>query len=124
MAGMSVPVVMVPRFTTLCGTVVFETMAMDVSRYSGAELTVWRGEMAGTTPTFTVTCEESTDGTEDPGSWTVCTGGSANTIAENVQEQLSITFVKRLFRIKIALAATGIPVASCWINGFFVQRIS
>lgn len=124
MAGMSVPVVMLPRFTTLCGKIIFETMAMDVSRYSGAELTAWRGAMAGTTATYKVTCQESTDGTAD--SWTDCTGGAQATIPEDEQTQLSLTFVKRLFRLVVALdtSDSSVPIASCWISGFFVQRES
>jgi hypothetical protein len=115
---------MLPRFTTLCGKVAFETMAMDVSRYSGAELTAWRGGMLGTDAAYKVTCQESTDGTAD--SWTDCDGGTQTTIPEDDQTQISLTFVKRFFRIVVEMTTsdTSVPVATCWISGFFEQRIS
>lgn len=124
MAGLSVPVVMVPRFTTFCGGVAFETMAIDISRYSGAELTVWRGEMAGTSPAFKVTFQESTDGTA--GSWTDCTGGAQTSVSEDSQTQFALTFTKRLFRALIELETSDstIPVGTGWISGFFEQRVS
>jgi hypothetical protein len=124
MAGMSVPVVMFPRFTTLCGEIQFETMAMDISRYSGAELTAWRGAMAGGASSwFKITCQESTDGTD--GSWTDCDGGTQAEVLQNVQEQFSLTFTKRLFRVLVNMDGDGsVPVATCWMSGFFEQRVS
>lgn len=120
MSGELVPVVMIPRYSTYCGALDFVTIAMDVSRYSGAQLTAWRGPMAGTSPTFGITCEESTDGFV----WTTCSGSTANTDpGSNTEVAISPTFSRRLFRVKVTLGGTN-PVATCWITGFLVQRVS
>ena len=50
-----------PRFTTLVGVASFSTIPIDVTNLSSVQLQVWRGDLAGTAPTFTVYVEESLD---------------------------------------------------------------
>ena len=120
MAGELVPVEMVPRYSTYCGATDFLTIAMDVSRYSAGQLTAWRGPAVGTTPTFGITCQESSDGV----TWATCADSTADTDpGANTEVALAPTFSRRFFRIKITLGGTS-PVATCWISGFLEQRVS
>ena len=118
MAGELVPLVLLPRYTTYVGTIDFTTIGMEVSDYSKAIVNVWRGPMVGTSPTFGVTFEESTD----QSSWTVCTGATADSDpGSGVEDQYTATLTKRWFRIKTTLGGTD-PIVSCWAIGFLELR--
>jgi hypothetical protein len=49
---MRVPLVLLPRFSTLAGAQAFYARAIDVTAYPALDLTLWRGPLLGTTPTF------------------------------------------------------------------------
>jgi hypothetical protein len=120
MAGELVPLVMLPRYTTLAGASTFTTIAMDVTDYQTAILNIWRGRLI-TDTTFAVTCEESTD----QETWSTCAGTnvSAYDPGQETEGQASATIKKRWFRVKVVLATTGDPPhASCWAVGFLEQR--
>ena len=130
MAGELVPLVLLPRYTTYAGQAVtppdyyFTTIAMDVTQFSAAILNMWRGEIVGgTTPSFTVWYEESTD--QD--NWTVCSGspgaGSGGDPGTNTEVQYSLALKKRWFRVKIELGGAD-NVVSCWAVGFLEERLS
>ena len=72
MAGELTPVVLLPRYTAYVGATTFTTIGMDVTNYSKALVTVWRGPLVGTSATIGFTFEESTD----QNSWSTCTGVS------------------------------------------------
>jgi hypothetical protein len=119
MAGELVPLVMIPRFTTLSGAGDFYTVGMDVTEYETATLNVWRGPDVGTTPTFQITCQESTDQTN----WTTCAGsGATSNNTPGAEIQIEATLKKRWFRVKVTLGGSS-PVLSCWAVGFLEERI-
>lgn len=128
MAGELVPLVMVPRYTTYAGNVTgytanpgFTTVGMDVSEYDSAIINFWRGPIVVETgtPTFLVTCQESTD----QNVWSTCAGTTADTaVSENAELQFTPTLSKRWFRIKIMVAGTK-PVVSCWAVGYLIRRL-
>jgi len=118
MAGELVPLVMMPRYTTLAGASTFTTIAMDVTQYQTAILNVWRGRLI-TSGTFACTCEESTD--QD--TWSDCAG--TNTVSydptQETEGQVSATLKKRWFRLRIVLGGTD-SQATLWAVGFLEQR--
>ncbi len=119
MAGELVPLVLIPRYTTYAGASTFTSIAMDVSEYQKAIVNVWRGKLTGTSPTFTVSFQESTD--QD--SWTTCTNGSGGDPGAETEAQYSPTLAKRWFRIVLTLAGND-PVGSAWAIGFLEMRQS
>ena len=123
MAGTLVPLVMLPRYTTLSGASTFTTIAMDVTRYQSANLSAWRGRLFSSPGyAFKLTCQESTD----PGveaSWTTCTGTNAFEFdpGEESEGQIVATLTKRWFRVKVELTGST-PQATCWAVGFLEDR--
>lgn len=118
MAGMLVPLVLLPRFTTLSGATTFSTVAMEVPDYESAVVDLWRSSGANL-GTFTVTYEESTD----QNTWTTCGGTPFNDPGANAQIQHKPTLSKRWFRISITLTGAN-AVVTCWCVGFLEMRES
>lgn len=121
MAGVQTPVVMLPRYSTYAGAEDFVTIAMDVTAYVTATLNVWRAALVGTSPTFAIAFEESTD----QNNWTACTVSPASTPdpGADTETQYTVTLAKRWFRVKVTLGGTD-PVSTCWCVGFFEERES
>ncbi len=119
MAGELVPVVMVPRFTTFAGATDFYTIAMDVTEYQTALLSLWRGPDVPAGATWSVTAQESTD----QNSWSTCTGGGPTAVGASTEVQMSATLTRRWFRLKITIAGSD-PVLTGWAVGFLEQRLS
>ena len=117
MAGELVPLVLIPRYSTYVGAHTFTTIGMEVTDYSKAIVNVWRGALSGTSPTFQVSFEESTD----QSNWTVCTGGTASDPGSDTEQQYTATITKRWFRIVIVLGGTD-PAVTCWAIGFLELR--
>lgn len=123
-----VPVVLVPRSTTLAGAIGgsdgFTTVALDVTAFSRAVVTVWRGVVIGDPPPpmtdpFEIVFEESTDRV----TWATCAGSPVIQPVENVQLGCTVTLAKRWFRVRIVLAQAN-NVASCWVAGFLEKRMT
>jgi hypothetical protein len=118
MAGELVPLVLLPRYTTLAGASDFTTVGMDVSDYVGAQLGCWRGSLIGSGgPTFAIVFEESTD--QD--TWTTCNSGSGGDPGAGTEAVYRPEFVKRWFRARVTLSGTNVSV-SCWAVGFLERR--
>jgi len=119
MAGMYVPLVLLPRYTTLAGATVYTTVGMDVSEYEKAVLSYWRSGGIGLTAAPVVDFEESTDQLN----WTPCTGGPYTDPGANLEAQFQPELTKRWFRIKVTLltAQSGVTL---WCIGFLMQRES
>jgi len=117
MAGELVPLVLLPRYSTYVGAGTFTTIGMEVSDYSKAIVNVWRGALTGTTPTFAVVFEESTD----QENWTTCTSGSGGDPGPSTEAQYQPELNKRWFRIKVTLGGTD-PAGTCWAIGFLEMR--
>jgi len=123
MAGEQVPVVMLPRYTTLTGATTFTTIALDVTDYEKAVLNLWRGKIP-TDAAFKVTCQESADQEV----WSSCSGTNVVDFspAAETEGQAAATLKKRWFRIKIVLESnppgSPYPLATCWVLGFLEER--
>ena len=117
MAGELVPLVLWPRYSSFVGANTFTTIGMEATDYSKAIVNVWRSTMIGTSGTFAVSFEESTDQLN----WTTCTGGSTADPGADTEAQYSPEITKRWFRIKVVTTGTNIAV-SCWAIGFFEMR--
>jgi hypothetical protein len=119
MAGELVPLVMLPRYTTLTGATDFTTIGMEVADYTSAILNIYRGPVANS-GTFAITLEESTD----QQSWSTCSGTTASyDPGSGTEGQQTATLKKRWFRVKITLTGTD-PAVSCWALGFLEMRES
>jgi hypothetical protein len=75
--------------------------------------------MMGTSPTFAISFEESTD--QD--NWTTCVGGSGGDPGATMEAQYTPTLSKRWFRAVLELGGT-LPAATCWAVGFLEDRLS
>jgi hypothetical protein len=117
MAGELTPLVLIPRYSTYVGAHTFTSIALDVTAYSKAYVSVWRGTLTGTTPTFAVSFEESTD--QD--NWTTCTSGAGGDPGADTEAQYTPDLKKRYFRIKVVLGGTN-PAVSCWAMGSLERR--
>ena len=125
MAGELVPLVLIPRYTTYCGgnATEFVTIGMDVTQYQKAILQVWRGAIAGTSPDFNLSCQESSDQVN----WTACAGTNVTDYdpTADTEGQAEATITKRWFRVKLTLSATETDnVVTCWVVGFLEERLS
>jgi hypothetical protein len=119
MSGELTPLVLIPRYSTYVGAHTFTSIALDVTNYVKAYVSVWRGAMTGTSPTFSVSFEESTDQVN----WTVCTGGTAADPGADTEAQYTPDLKKRYFRIKVVLGGTS-PAGSCWAMGSLERRVA
>jgi hypothetical protein len=82
-------------------------------------VSVWRGPLGGTGPTYALTFEESTDGVV----WTTCTDGGPVDPGSDTETQYQPKFTKRWYRYKLVLAGTA-PVVTTWAAGFLERRQS
>jgi hypothetical protein len=120
MAGVLVPLVLMPRYSTYCGASgqTFETIAMDVTEYEKAIVSFWRTagkDLSTITPDF----EESMDQLL----WSSCSGGPFTDPGATTEGQFQPELTKRWFRMKLTLTGTS-PVVTCWCLGFLMQRES
>lgn len=118
MPGANVPLVLLPRFTCLAGATTFRTVPLDVNDYANATVNLWRGALAGTTPTLGVTFEESTD----QNTWTTC-GGTVLDLDPGEDEEVQVVahLQKRWFRLVVELDGTD-PGVTCWAVGALERR--
>jgi len=127
MAGELTPLVLLPRYTTYVGASTgtvgkeYVTIAMDVTEFQTAIVNSWRGKMLGTSPTFGLTFQESSDQVN----WTPCAGTnvSAYDPGEELEGQSTATLTKQWFRVKVVLGGTS-PAGTCWAAGFLERRLS
>ncbi len=118
MTGERVPIVLVPRFTGLVGAQDFATVPVDVTPYTGGNITIWRGPLIGTSPTFTLFFEVSSDAqtwikvplTSEGQAGYSPASGDAGALT------IGVPFLRKWFRARIELAGTE-PAVSCWCAG-------
>lgn len=119
MAGVQVPLVLLPRYTTYVAEGGYTTIGMDISAYRRASISVWRNAMIGSSsPTFKFTFEESMDQVN----WSTCADTSAdNELSDGEEKVFAPSFAKRWFRIRVVLNGTS-PGVTCWAVGFLEER--
>lgn len=132
MAGQLVPLVLIPRYTTLAGLPPattpadlrdFVTTPIDVTPYQEAYVTTWRGALIGTAASppqtaLKINLEESSDQQY----WTLCDGcpGGFGPL-ENEQLKYTITLTKRWLRLRTALLNAD-NIVTCYAVGFLRER--
>jgi hypothetical protein len=107
-------VILLPRYTTLVGATDFITAPINVRPYATANISVWRGAMLGTTPTFSLVIQESPDLTE----WSTLESYSTGAGSEDTK---SVTFTMDWIRVKVTIGGAQ-PGVSCWAVGEFARR--
>lgn len=103
MSAVESSVVFFPRFSTLAGATSFATLPLDVSRFGGVQLQVWRGELefGGMEPDLKVHLEESLDGVLWPAESSKAF--SLNSTQPNSTRFFSVGFRLRWFRVRFEL---------------------
>ena len=117
MSGRTVPLLLVPRFTTYVREGEFASMGIDIAPFASAVVHAWRGKLIGTTPSVSFRFEESME----RDSWSTCDGGSAFSPSEGVVETKTLAFRKRFLRVVVALAGTDVAVTA-HVFGHLVPR--
>lgn len=122
MAGLFVPLVLIPRYTTYCGAngTSFTTVGMDVSEYEKAVVSFWRTAGMNVAGLQTITFEESMDQL----TWTTCAGGPFTDPGALTEAQFQPELTKRWFRVSVTLNVTGNGAITLWCLGFLMQRES
>jgi hypothetical protein len=122
MAGLFVPLVLIPRYSTYCGAnaTSFTTIGMDVSDYEKAVVSFWRSNGVGLAA-IAINFQESMDQLN----WTTCGGGPFNDPGAGNEAQFQPVLSKRWFRINVTItAALADAAVTCWCIGFLMQRES
>jgi len=120
MKGEQVPLVMVPRFTTLVGAGEFATAPLDVQRFARVVLTVWRGYLLGTSPTFHLYLEVSHDAPTDAADWVQLDDLTLN---DDQAATIDHSLTRRWLRVRVVLGGTN-PWVTCWASGGLDLRLT
>jgi hypothetical protein len=121
MAGLFVPLVLIPRYSTYSGAngTQFTTIGMDVTDYEKAVVSFWRTSGQALT-SVTINFEESMDQLN----WSTCSGGAFTDPGATTETQFSPVLSKRWFRINITINCSTNATVTCWCIGFLMQRES
>jgi len=119
MTGEMVPLVVLPRFTSYVGAGTFSTAPMDVSEFTGGEVTFWRGPLVGGAAMAPFTTHF--EGSHDALNWTAV---SPPVTSANASSWFALPFPKRWFRVRVVLQADGSGVVgiSLWLAGAIERR--
>ena len=128
MAGELVPLVLLPRYTTLAGVdyqwpyPYLTTVAIGVTQYERAIVTIWRGPVVGTSPVFKLLFQESMD----RDFWDECNtlpaqDPSGEDPGADTQAQYVVELRARWLRVRILLGDSD-NVVNCWATGFLEVR--
>jgi hypothetical protein len=113
------PFVLIPRYTSYVGENVaaeaFVTVPLDVSRFSLAVLTFWRGPLTGSGAGFSATFQTS----HDADSWF---NAAAAVTSVDTCTKHEIALERRWLRVKIELSGTDAAI-SCWATGSLEERL-
>lgn len=117
MAGLRVPVVLFPRYSTFLGPMAFPTAFIPVAAYSSIYLEFWHGPITGGAP-ITITFDESNDAQD----LTSCGGGPWSIPMGSGQSPLSASLSKAWLRATLILAGGPSSGVTCYAQGFFELR--
>jgi len=116
MAGLNVPIVLIPRFTSYVGGGIYDTLPIPISAYESLVLSFWMNTGVGTAPTLSVSLLES----NDLDRWEPCVGTPVTPVPGS-EVQMTVTLSKAWFRFLVSLspADAGFTV---WAQGFLQLR--
>src|SRR5262245_58772260 len=117
--GESIPVVMIPRYSSYTGEGSFTTAPLDVSGFAKTNLVFYRSGLLGSgagSPAFHAYFETSHDEITWFSEW--------DTTAVNTTSQLGVSFTRRWFRVRIDLVGDTQKVCgiTCWAIGTLERR--
>ncbi len=119
MAGKSVPVVIVPRFTSYMGAMTSLSEPTPIAASAGIGLTLWCGPLHGSggSLAMVVSIQESNDGE----TFVDCAGGPWVVPSAGNESFLTATFSMAWMRFVVLLNGTT-PAVTCWASGAFELR--
>src|SRR4030095_14484059 len=127
MTGPQLPLVLIPRFTGLVGSQDFSTVPLEVTPFLGANVTIWRGPLVGTSPTFLAFFEVSSD-TETwikvPLSAEGQAGYDPTPAGDTGALTIGVPLLRRWFRVRIELRGSSDPAVTCWCAGNLELRVN
>jgi len=116
--GETVPVILIPRFSSYFGASDLATVPLDVSSFSKGTVTLWRGPLVDP-GTFRLHVETSHDANtwfaEPPGS----TGFDPG---DDDSEIVGFTCPRRWLRVRVSLTGSQ-PAVTCWCAGMLEYRV-
>jgi hypothetical protein len=124
MAGTLVPVVMFPRYSSFAGRNLYTTIPIDVTDYSRAILTCWRGPLKEPVDAgMSFGCEESSD----QETWVGCAGTNTSfDPGDGTEGVADATLKRRWFRLVLNLSSDAphqnLLDVTCWAVGHLERR--
>lgn len=116
MAGLQVPIILIPRFSTFVGPEIYRGLALDVTAFSRLTLTAWSGFQPGASPTVTMTVQGSFDRQQwddiNVPAWSLAPGTEIDVSAD-----LSAPWL----RYVLVVSGAG-SMLTCWAQGFGIMR--
>lgn len=112
----TVPLVLLPRYTTFAGASTFTTSPVRIEGYDESQMFVWRGRIVSA-GTFSFVLQESMDQQR----WTDLIAGDPG----SEQEATYTSALTRLWlRAKVVLGSdpADFPTVSCYAVGFLIRR--
>lgn len=111
-----VPLVLLPRFTTLVGGGAFSTTGIDATLFSTAHVHVYRGPLLGA-GAFEIHFEESMDRAR----WAPCQGDLGGDPGPELEASYSVSLQKKWFRTFVVLSGGPVGV-TCYAVGSLELR--
>jgi hypothetical protein len=112
-AGRRDPLVLIPRYTTYAGDGNFTTVPLDVSRFEGAFIHLWRGALVGTSPSIQFHFEASVDQALWTDIFTIDPGAAT-------ELSFSLAITRPLLRVRVETLGLD-TVATCYAHGYLVR---
>jgi len=115
--GRSVPVVLIPRFTTYVGAGIFSTAPIPVAAYSRLVVAFMGGVLPGGPGTASFACRES----NDLSTWPPCGGSTPAYPGPFSETQWTFDLTMAWLRFDVQLLGAG-SALTCYLMGHFELR--
>lgn len=116
MAGALVRTTLAPRYSALAGASDYRYLPLDISSFAEGRVTLWRGTLSGTSPTFAMFVEYSTDRVV----W-VSQNGPGYDSGANTALDVELDLSRKWMRVRVVLGGTD-PAVTWWCSGSLVRR--
>ncbi len=119
MAGKQVPIVFIPRWSSLVGPGVFYYPPIPIAAYSGLVASIVFGNMLGTgPPSVLVDFQESTD----LESWAACSAGTVPIPTAFVETPYSTDLTRAWLRVRVTSAGTNVAFSWCLAGSLILRE--